>query len=67
MTGRGSGSKVRFIPVLKLNEEVQPIHIKIDRVSGLTSEATKIWISNRVVPGSIFFSDGLTCFRATAE
>jgi hypothetical protein len=39
----------------------------MDRVSGFTSEAIKAWAKKRVVPGSSVFSDGLACFRATAE
>ena len=39
----------------------------MDQVSGFTSEAIKEWTRKRVAPGSAVFSDGLACFRATAE
>jgi hypothetical protein len=36
-------------------------------VSGFTSKAIKDWTIKRVEPGSVVFSDGLACFRATVE
>lgn len=65
--GRGSENKVPFVAAVELNDEGRPIHIKMDRVSGFTSEAIKDWTKKRVAPGSTVFSDGLACFRATAE
>jgi transposase-like protein len=65
--GRGSENKVPFVAAVELNDEGWPIYIKMDRVSGFTSEAIKDWAKKRVVPGSVVFSDGLACFRATAD
>ena len=65
--GRGSENKVPFVAAVELNDEGRPIHIKMDRVSGFTSEAIKAWTKKRVASGSAVFSDGLACFRATAE
>ncbi len=65
--GRGSENKVPFVAAVKLNDEGWPIHIKMDRVSGFTSEAIKAWAKKSVASGSAVFSDGLACFRATAE
>jgi hypothetical protein len=38
----------------------------MDRVSEFISEAIKAWPSKSIQPGSVDFSDGLACFRATA-
>jgi hypothetical protein len=65
--GPGSEIKVPFVAALELNEEGRPIHIKMDLVSGFTSEPIKTWTSHSVEPGSVIFSDDLACFRATAE
>lgn len=65
--GRGSENKIPFVAAVELNNEGRPIHIKMNRVSGFTSEAIKTWTKTKIVPGSAVFSDGLGCFRATAE
>ena len=65
--GRGSENKIPFVAAVELNNEGRPIHIKMNRVSGFTSEAIKTWSKTKIVPGSAVFSDGLGCFRATAD
>jgi len=65
--GRGSENKVPFVAAIELNDEGRPIRIKMDRVGGFTSDAIKAWARKRVEPGSVVFSDGLACFRATAD
>jgi transposase-like protein len=65
--GRGSENKIPFVAAVELNNEGRPIHIKMNRVSGFTSEAIKTWTQTKIVPGSAVFSDGLGCFRATAD
>ena len=65
--GRGSENKVPFVAAVELNDEGRPIHIKMDRVRGFTSEAIKAWTKQRASSGSAVFSDGLACFRATTE
>ena len=65
--GRGSENKIPFVAAVELNNEGRPIRIKMNRVSGFTSEAIKTWTKKRIVPGSVVFSDGLGCFRATAD
>ena len=64
---RGSENRIPFVAAVELNNEGRPIHIKMNRVSGFTSEAIKTWTKTKVVPGSAVFSDGLGCFRATAD
>lgn len=39
----------------------------MDRVSGFTIDAIKAWAKKRVTHGRAVFSDGLACFRATAD
>lgn len=65
--GRGSENKVPFVAAIELNDEGRPIRIKMDRVGGFTCDAIKAWARKRVEPGSVVFSDGLACFRATAD
>ena len=65
--GRGSENKIPFVAAVELNNEGRPIRIKMNRVSGFTSEAIKTWTKKRIVSGSVVFSDGLGCFRATAD
>lgn len=65
--GRGSANKVPFVAAVELNDEGRSFHVKMDRVSGFTSVAIKAWAKKRVASGSAVFSDGLVCFRATAD
>ncbi len=65
--GRGSENKIPFVTAVELNNEGRPIRLKMNRVSGFTSEAIKTWTKKRIEPGSAVFSDGLGCFRATAD
>jgi transposase-like protein len=65
--GRGSENKVPFVAALELNDEGRPIYIKLDRVNGFTGAAIEDWTRKRVAPGSVVFSDGLTCFRAVVN
>jgi hypothetical protein len=64
---QGSENKVPFVAVVELNDEGRPIYTKIDRVSGFTSAAIRAWAKKRLAPGSAVISDGLACFRATAD
>ena len=64
--GRGSENKVPFVAALEMSGENRPIHLKLNRVSGFTSDAIEAWSVDSLAPGSIVFSDGLACFRAVA-
>jgi hypothetical protein len=65
--GRGSENKVPFVAALELKDEGRAIRLKMDRLSGRTSKAIKVWTGKRVEPRSVVFSDGLACFRATTD
>ena len=64
--GRGSENKVPFVAALEMSGENRPIHLKLNRVSGFTSDAIQAWSVDSLAPGSVVFSDGLACFRAVA-
>jgi len=64
--GRGSENKMPFVAALEMSDENRPIHLKINRVSGFTSNAIEAWSVDNLAPGSLVFSDGLACFRAVA-
>jgi hypothetical protein len=64
--GRGSESKIPVVAALEMSDENRPIHLRLNRVSGFTSDAIEAWSVDRLAPGSIVFSDGLACFRAVA-
>lgn len=51
---------------MELNDKNQPIHIKLNQVSGFTGDAIEAWAQEYLAPGSVVFSDGLACFRAVA-
>lgn len=42
----------------------RPIHLRLDRVSGFTSNAIAAWSLDSLAPRSVVFSDGLAYFRA---
>jgi hypothetical protein len=61
---RGSENKVPFVAALEMSDENRPIHLRLNRVSGFTSDAIAAWSLDSLAPGSVVFSDGLACFRA---
>ena len=65
--GCGSENKFPFVAALELNDEGHSICLKMDRASGFTIEAIKPWPGKRFEPGSVVFSYGLACFRATTN
>ncbi len=64
--GRGSENKVPLDAALEMNDKNRPIHLKLNRVSGFTSDAIQAWSVDSLAPGSVVFSDGLACFRVIA-
>jgi hypothetical protein len=62
--GRGSENKVPFVAALSLDENGGPTHLKLDVVSGFTSQAIGKWAKARLKPGCVVLSDGLGCFAA---
>jgi hypothetical protein len=65
--GRGSENKVPFVAALSLDESGGPTYLKLDVVSGFTSQAIGKWAKARLKPGCVGLSDGLGCFAAVTE
>ena len=65
--GRGSENKVPFVAALSLDEKGGPTHLKLDVVSGFTSQAIGKWAKTRLKPGCVVLSDGLSCLAAVTE
>jgi hypothetical protein len=51
---------------LEISADNRPIHLRLNRVSGFTSDVIEAWSVDSLAPGSVVFSDGLACFRAVA-
>jgi transposase-like protein len=65
--GRGSENKVPFVAAVSMNDVGQPIRLKLDMVSGFTSDAIAKWAKASLLPKTIVTSDGLGCFAAVTE
>jgi transposase-like protein len=65
--GRGSENKVAFVAAVSLNGQGHPMHLKLNLVSGFTSQAIGKWAKANLAPGTCVTSDGLGCFAAVAE
>jgi hypothetical protein len=65
--GRGSENKVPFVAALSLDESGGPTHLKLDVVSGFTSQSIGKWTKTRLAPGCVVLSDGLGCFAAVTD
>jgi hypothetical protein len=65
--GRASENKVPFVAALSLDENGGPTHLKLDVVSGFTSQAIGQWAKARLKPGCVVLSDGLGCFAAVTD
>ena len=65
--GRGSENKVPFVAAVSLNEAGNPMHIKLNLVSGFTSTAIGNWAKASLEPGTLVVSDGLGCFAAVTD
>jgi hypothetical protein len=65
--GPGSENKVPFVAALSLDENGGPTYLKLDVVSGFTSQAIGERAKTRLKPGCVVLSDGLGCFAAVTE
>ena len=65
--GLGSENKVPFVAAVSLNDKGHPLYLKLNLVSGFTSQAIAKWASANLVPGACVTSDGLGCFAAVAD
>lgn len=64
--GRGSENKVPFVAAVSLDAQGHPLHIKLNLVSGFTSQAIANWARDNLMPGTRVSTDGLGCFAAVA-
>lgn len=62
--GRGSENKTPFVAAVSVNDQGRPLFVKLNRVSGFTSEAIKTWAQAHLAPQTVVVSDGLACFAA---
>ena len=62
--GRGSENKVPFVAAVSLDDKDRPRFLKLNLVSGFTSDAIGKWAKASLVPGCAVISDGLGCFAA---
>jgi transposase-like protein len=65
--GRGSENKVPFLAAVSVNAEGHPLYLKLNRVSGFTSEAIGHWARACLLPATVVISDGLGCFAAVTD
>ena len=57
--GRGSENKVPFVAAISLDDRGHPLHLKLNLVSGFTSQAIGKWARANLAPGTWVLSDGL--------
>jgi transposase-like protein len=62
--GRGSENKTPFVAAVSLNDKGRPQFLKLNRVSGFTTETIKGWAKANLAPTALVVSDGLGCFAA---
>jgi transposase-like protein len=65
--GRGSENKVPFVAAVSLDERGHPKHLKLNVLSGFTSQAMAVLAKANLTTGTHVVSDGLACFGAVAE
>ena len=62
--GRGSENKTPLVAAVSLNDKGRPQFLKLNLISGFTSEAIKGWALAQLAPTALVVSDGLSCFAA---
>ena len=65
--GRGSENKVPFVAAVSVDCNGHPLYVKLNLVSGFTSQAIAQWAKASLMPGARVTSDGLGCFAAVVE
>ena len=56
-----------FVAAVSLDEKGHPRHLKLNMVSGFTSQAIATWAKANLAPGACVTSDGLGCFAAVVD
>ena len=65
--GRGSENKVPFVAAVSVDGNGHPLYVKLNLVSGFTSQAIAQWAKASLMAGTCVTSDGLGCFAAVAD
>ena len=65
--GRGSENKVPFVAAVSVNDQGHPLYLKLNLVSGFTSQAIGKWAKANLLAGTHVTSDGLGCFSAVVD
>ena len=65
--GRGSENKVPFVAAVSLDDNGNPLRIKLSPVSGFTLKAISSWAKANLSANCSVSSDGLACFAAVAD
>ena len=65
--GRGSENQAPPVAAVSMYDGGQLIRLKLDRVSGFTSEAIARWAKTSLLPKAIVISDGPGCFAAVTN
>lgn len=66
-SGRGSENKVPFIAAVSVTEAGHPVHLKLNLLSGFTTQAVSKWAKASLLPDTLVVSDGLACFAAVTD
>lgn len=65
--GRGSENKVPFVAAVAVNDDGNPMYVKMALVPGFTRKAVADWAIADLSPGCLVISDGLACFNGVAD
>ena len=65
--GRGSENKVPFVAAISVDHQGRPRHLKLNLLSGFTSQAISQWAKASLEPKTVVRSDGLGCFVAVTD
>lgn len=65
--GRGSVNKVPFIAAVALNEDYNPVYMRMTVVKGFRKDEVEKWAKKHLVPSTLAISDGLSCFEALSN
>ena len=65
--GRGSENKVPFVAAVSLNEQGNPMYLKLNMVRGFTLDSISKWALASLAPDTRVISDGLGCFAAVVD
>ena len=64
---RGSENKVPFVAAVPVDGDGHPLYVKLNLISGFTSQAIAQWAKASLMPGTHVNSDALGCFAAVAD